>query len=333
MTLLYIDGFETQDSSRYDAGGTIGFSSSGTRFGYGYCLDVSRPIFSKSLGSNETTLITGFALKTNGDSFGVAFVGDGGVSTNSSIYLQPNGGINAYRGNIGGTDLGGAAPAGSYPTNAWFYLEIKAVIDNSSGSIEIKIDGVTKLNVTGVDTRLTTSTGCDKIIYTYQTTGGNRQMDDLYICNASGSVNNGFLGDVRVATLAPTGNGNSSQLVGSDGNSTDNYLLVDESPPNTTDYVASATSGNKDSYVMGDLPGGAATILGVQQVARLIKTDAGAMSAKHLIRTAATNYTSAGFALSTGWVTYTYIRETNPNTSVAWSVAEVDAHEAGIEIA
>ena len=41
--------------------------------------------------------------------------------------------------------------------------------------------------------------------------------------------------------------------MGSDGNSVDNYQLVDEYPYNTTDYVGSLTTGAKDTYDFANL--------------------------------------------------------------------------------
>jgi hypothetical protein len=331
MTLLYMDGFETQDATRYVSGATIGYGT-GTRFSYGHCVDVFRPQFNKPIGSNETTLIVGQAVKTNNYQHGIYFYGDNGTIVNVVVVLLENGAIDVRRTNTAGTLLA-SAPAGSFPTAAWFYVEAKIVFSNTVGTVEVRINGANVASATGLDTNNSTTVGCDMISVITTNAGGNRQIDDFYICNGSGSVNNNFLGDVRVATLAPTGNGASSQLAGSDGNSTDNYLLVDESPYNTSDYVSSATSGQKDSYVMADLPGSASSVLAVQQVASLIKTDAGAIQAKHLIRSGATNYTTAAFNLSTGYVTYLYIRETDPDTSAAWTVANVNAHEAGIEVA
>lgn len=58
-------------------------------------------------------------------------------------------------------------------------------------------------------------------------------------------------------TLLPDAGGDSDPsdgFVGSDGNSVDNYLLVDEANANTTDYVAASTTGLKDLYQMADIP-------------------------------------------------------------------------------
>ena len=76
-------------------------------------------------------------------------------------------------------------------------------------------------------------------------TTANYDYDDLYICDGTtvpGEPVNDFLGDVRVDTLYPNGNGNSSQWVGQDANSTDNYLNVDDTLlPTTTRPTTSRT--------------------------------------------------------------------------------------------
>src|SRR5437764_673985 len=59
---------------------------------------------------------------------------------------------------------------------------------------------------------------------------GRAYLDDLYVCDATGTTNNTFLGDVRVHTLVPSGNGTDSGLTGSDGNQVNNYQLVNTVP-------------------------------------------------------------------------------------------------------
>ena len=88
---------------------------------------------------------------------------------------------------------------------------------------------------------------------------GTTIFDDVYLMAGTGDE---FLGDCTVATLLPTGNGFVNQFVGSDGNSTDNYLLVDEQPPSSTDYVGSATTGQQDLYTLTNLTG-SGTVLAV----------------------------------------------------------------------
>ena len=61
------------------------------------------------------------------------------------------------------------------------------------------------------------------------------------------------------------------------------YTLVDDAAPNTTDYVSSATVGQRDTYGMQDLTAATGTIYGVQLNLAALKSDAGARSIKPLV--------------------------------------------------
>lgn len=119
-------------------------------------------------------------------------------------------------------------------TGVWTYLELKAVYGTSTGEVSLRVNGAHVGTVGSIDVRgngATEEFGAIGPFYAgfnglSQDNGD--MMDDLYICDSNGSKNNTFLGAVRVRPIHPSGNGNSSQLVGSDGNSTDNYKLVSE---------------------------------------------------------------------------------------------------------
>jgi hypothetical protein len=157
-------------------------------------------------------------------------------------------------------------------------------------------------------------------------------FDDLYVCDGTGSAPaNDFLGDCRVEAIFPSGNGNSSVLVGSDGNSTDNYLLVDEAAPNTTDYVESSTVTDKDTYAYGNLAATTGTVFGVQPVPFAAKTDAGTRSIVSVARVSATEVDSAAKTLSTTYTYYPDVREAKPGGG-AWAIGDVNGAEFGVKI-
>ncbi|MDQ3565725.1 MAG: hypothetical protein M3436_16975 [Pseudomonadota bacterium] len=216
-----------------------------------------------------------------------------------------------------------------------YYIEFKVVIHDTTGTAEVKVDGSSKLALTSVDTKNTANATANQVrIGPGGAATGFWDYDDVYICDGAGSVNNNFLGDCRVDAYAPNGNGNSSQLVGSDGNSTDNYLLVDESAPNDdTDYVESATAGNKDTYTVADMSHTPSSIFGVQILANAKKDDAGARSVATVTRSGVTDFDGATQALSTSYVYYSDIRETDPNTSAAWTKTNFNAAEFGVKVA
>lgn len=105
------------------------------------------------------------------------------------------------------------------------------------------------------------------------TEAGNLTLDhvvsDLAVnSTAAGGTQTSWPGAESLVYLFPNGNGDNSAWAGSDGNSTDNFLLVDEVPPNTTDYVESNTSGQIDEYELTATPAGlgAADTINVVQV-------------------------------------------------------------------
>lgn len=215
------------------------------------------------------------------------------------------------------------------------YIECKLTIDNTVGSLQVKVNGVTDINLSGIDTQAQSTATADRIYignvlsFVYP----DHYMDDIYICDGTGSAPfNDFLGDIRVSSLLPNGNGNSSQFVGSDGNSTDNYLLVDDvGAASATDYVGSANVGDKDTYAMANLPSASGTVHAVKPVMVATKTDAGARSIASVVRLSGTEVDSANFPLTASYEFFTDIRQTKPGGG-SWDVTSVNSMEAGLKV-
>ena len=242
-----------------------------------------------------------------------------------NVRIETNGYLAIYRNNTQ-IAVTGSAVIGADVFN---YIEFKGVLANSGGTAEIILNGVSVLSFTG-DTLDGTVTDIDKIRVGSGATID--VIDDLYICDGTGSTNNTFLGDVTVEKLTPNGNGNSSVLVGSDGNSTDNYLLVDETTPSTADYVGSATEGDKDTYAYSNIAGAPASVLGVAVNSYQAKSDSGTKFARPVVRSGTTDYVGTSVSLSTSYVAGQQLWETDPDTAVAWTESGVNAIEAGFEV-
>lgn len=236
-----------------------------------------------------------------------------------------DGKIAAYR----GTTLLGTSASAVLVTSSWHWVNVIGVINDTTGSVRILVDGVEALNLTSQDTRNAGTNGlADRIEISRIANNTNRDYDDLIIRDDTTAIP-----DHRIVTLYPNGNGNSSQLVGSDSNSTDNYLLVDEAQFNSdTDYVESGTASDKDTYTMDNLPSGVASVLAVAQRLVARKTDAGARSGRTVIRSASTDYEGSDIALADTYAVYGTLRTVDPATSATWTVANVNALEAGAKV-
>lgn len=219
--------------------------------------------------------------------------------------------------------------------NQWYYLEMKFVIHNSTGSVELRVDGPAVISATNQDTQNTSNAFADTLhMGSTNDAFWVPNFDDLYVCDGTGSApTNDFLGDCRVESRMPNGNGNSSQFVGSDSNSTDNYLLVDETPGSNddTDYVESATIGNKDTYTYQDLTSTAGTVYGIQILPTARKTDAGFRSMKTVARLSATETDGPEQRIGNSYAIYSDIRETKPGGGV-WTISDVNSAEFGVKV-
>lgn len=327
MTLLYLDSFAHQNTARYVGVGSPSWSSSGGRV---QPYSASGGNGFKRLFTPSAEIVTGFGVNpsvANGQ-LALVILGDAGTTTHLMVLLDGNSKISVYRGGLGNLLATGSY---TYSAGVWSYLEVRATIADSGGTVKVRVNGASTDDISFVgDTRNGgTSTNIDALTLA----GGPVATTDWYVCNTLGSSNNTWLGDVAVRALVPTGDGDLSGLVGSDADSIANWQLVDELPASNSDYTGSATSAAEDTYAITDLPGTVAQVFGLQVAAVMAKSDAGAASASVIARVGSTDYTSGANALSTTYAEFVDFYETNPATSAQWTVSDVNALQVGMKVA
>ena len=341
MTLLMIDGFDDQLASKWN--GSLAFSSSGRNGHAGYSNDNTNGFYKQVAAADENaTFIVGVAFKpitapSSSYAFGLGLLSDSAATTHVSVNVTSAGSVEVRRGAThgtytytGGTLLGTASVTLS--AGVWVYVELKVLLSDTVGTVDLHLDGYSALSLTGQDTKNGGTKTVFDTLQVLQYSNAYGLVDDLYLANGAGSINNDFIGDCVVETLYPNGNGSSSQFTGSDGNSTDNYLLVDEAgAPSTSDYVEDATATDRDLYVMTDLAHASATIKGIQLNAYAAKSDAGAKSIKNVLKSGSTTTAYTAQTLSTTYAAKVNLVELNPDTSTAWTNATVAAIECGVE--
>lgn len=214
-------------------------------------------------------------------------------------------------------------------TGIWYYLEFKATIDPTAGSYEVRVNGANWVSGTGANTRNTTNSSMNGI--KFPNAGFPTIIDDLYILNTSGSANNNFLGECRILTNLPTGDGASTTWTTSTG--TSHFALVDEANPNDdTDYNYSNTSGQIDLYTYASIAN-TGTIAAVQTVLTARKDDIGTRQIAEQCRSGGTTYTGPTTqTLGSAYLMYREIRETDPATGAAWTTTGVNAAQFGVKV-
>lgn len=255
--------FGSTANSRTGAGGAMITNASGST----YCA-LSFP--------TGTTLVHGFGLRLNyyGTSWSWWRAFEGLSTPHLSLRFDASKHMLLYRGD-GATLLATStwtAPAG----NVWMYVEIKVSIATTGGMCEVRVNGQTIISYSG-NTRNGGSGFFDTTIFmpSENSSANYITIDDAYMLDTTGvAPYNDYLNDIVVRTLLPNGNGDSSQWVGSDADSVNNYQLVDDPSSSMTDYVGSSISGDTDLYTMEDLPA-TYNVLATQEVLYAQKSDGG----------------------------------------------------------
>lgn len=216
--------------------------------------------------------------------------------------------------------------------NTWYYVELRVFVDDTAGQIEVRVNGVTELNLTGIDTK---NQSVDYASVFMLGGGGSsgvtRRYDDLYLRTSSSSTAEagGFLGDIKVKPYYPNADGTYTAMTCSTGST--HYTLVDETAPNTTDYVSSSTALTKDSYGFQDASE-TGSIKAVQVSAYAYKMDAGFRGAEVFVKSGATEVFGTSQPLSTSAKFVTKLWDQDPNTSADWSQTNLNAAEFGVRI-
>lgn len=235
----------------------------------------------------------------------------------------------------GGTIIGESDP-NMVPFGVWTHLEMKVKIADSGGSVELRREETTIILATGIDTRFGgTDALIDRVGFARNGFGENNFSicTDIHIITEGGASPTSFVGHHRGYWLDPTSQGNYNEQPGSDGNSTDTHLLVDElGTPNDADYYGSATDGARQTFGMRDLTPTVGTVLSMMVRARNIKTDAGAKKLRSLIRRSSTDVAGADWIVDVAADSDYTLYPTDPVAAAAWTVTTINDTEVGTEV-
>ena len=256
-------------------------------------------------------------------------VGDGVSTGHLTLTVSASGALQVRRGSGGTGTIISSSASNIVANGAWGYVELRATIADSGGKAIVRWNGVELINFTGDTKNGGTGTTIDS---TYIRGGDTYKYDDIYVIDpTTGSAPyNDFLGDVKVQSIFPNGNGTFSQGTGSDADSVDNYALLDEArAASTTDYVDLST-GEKDTYTYQDvtLPA-TSTIYAVQTVTHVQKTDTGSITTADVARLGANESVGAASVPGTSAEIKRTVWTAKPGGG-AWSVADVNNTEFGV---
>jgi len=339
--LLGMDSFDGYTSSTdmgkkwLAASGTITASvgrngTSGLRIGGG-----ANPIW--AIGT-QTEVVTGFSCQINtalGSSTSICELRNG-TSQQLELRVTTDYKLQVTRGGAG-TILATSTTA-LLTLAVTAHIQFKALLHTSSGgNFHVKVNGVT-VSWDSANTGRTTAASpgtADRLYITGHGTGsGSTVIDDFWVCDTSGSLNNDFLGDCRVECIRPNAAGDTTQWDRNTGST--NYEAVDDTAPDgDSTYVYTGVDGEIDLYNFGSLVSTSGLVLALQTIIYARKDDAGARKLSTLLKSGGTEYptdTSLEVSLNDDYNMIINRFEENPVTTDAWTISEVNAAQFGFKL-
>ncbi len=336
--LLWIDGFEgystpgtidninTLLARRYSVvGGThievaTGRVGGNAAYTPGTASDILTPIL-----TTDPTLIAGGAFKFQSFSNTALIEFYDGATLGMSVKLTAGGELAVYAGAVlldTTTTLGLSA-------STWYYIELKVLCDGAAGTYEVRVDGHMVLSDTGLDTK----EGADSYYNRVKITLPACTLDDVYIADGTGALNNDLIGPCRSVMYSPDGDYsvNWATIFPANG---DHYPKVDDGviADDDTTYVEDNTTGNRDLFDYTSVTV-LTSILGIAINTTCRVTDVNSVDLKVVIESQGTTDVGAATTVSsTDYITLSEISETDPSNGVAWDIDYINAARFGFEV-
>lgn len=336
MSLLFIEGFDTYGATsdvspgKWDTANTTGMTVlSPGRLGVfsAMRLGVSSQLLKQSLGT-PATIIWGGGIRLDGagdDSIILEFRDSGSIQVKVVVNTANKLEFQDSASSVLGTTTNALS------VGVWSYVEIKILINDTIGTIDVEFNESVELAAATLDTKNTANAYVNEILVRGQS--NNVTYDDMYIIDTLGAQahNKDFLGDSRVDPFFPTADGTTSDWGVSSG--TNHWELVDDNPPDgDATYIFSDTLNDIDLFEIEDTPAGAGTIHGIQIVGNARKLDAGARNIRLKAISGATTQNGGSQALGTTYQNYTEVFETSDGSTTAWTPTTVDSAKIGVEV-
>jgi hypothetical protein len=354
--LIWMDGFDHYggDSALLVDGSYAGIISSSLSNAHvrtgPYALEILGEGFDvgarRVLGADYTTVGLGYAfylpnLPLDSVSLCLAQFRDDNDFAQCGIWLTSSGQVEGWQG--GGPSNGKAAgtilgTSGQVVVDLAFqHFECRVTCDPVAGAIEVRIDGVTVLNLTGINTQ-GTSCATTNIGQVQIGTPGSADtglpdgiwIDDLFAWNNTGAFNNDFVGDKKVYTQFPSFDTSQQDWTISTGSSSA-AILATQPPNDSADFLEATTAGELTIVGVGGLPSEVVSIAGVEIVSRTFKTDAGTAMAQLGLLNGSANADGANRSITEAPTYYTDIIEADPATGAPWTVAGFNTAELFVE--
>jgi hypothetical protein len=213
----------------------------------------------------------------------------------------------------------------------WYFVEMKIKCHATLGEYEVRVNGVTVLSATGVNTKAGSNDYHDIMAFRSQSANRGSQYDDWYVCDGSGATHNDFLGDCKIIRIDP--DGDDAANWGTSTPSANHYENVDEvETDDDTSYIEESASTTIDLFDYEDVAS-LGTIQGVQLSTECRDTDANTFSIITPIESGGNQYDDVAQSIGTqNYVTKRRIAGVDPDTASLWMATNLNAAKFGVKV-
>ena len=336
MAIILIEGFDHYNAATAAGKLTLGNGATintASGRGGGGCLGWTISAVGASyipLGGDYSDFIVGFAflpgVSATTESIICAARGSDGVD---QVYLRLTNSNQLYVTRGTSTIIGIGSIA--LPGNIWSYIEFRCKISDTSGVCQVWVNGALDINFSG-DTRQSASVATANTISFRFGHYSDAKIDDLYVMNLLAAPHNARLGDCRVETVLPNGDGAASEWTVSPG--PDHWDALNDSPPDgDSTFVQTDVEAEIDFFHFPDVNEATAVFaLSMSGYAKKTGIAEIAFQLGAFVGSPGTEYYSDNFYLSTGYQHFTKMFEVNPLTDADWTGPIINNSQFGIRL-
>lgn len=323
--LEFLDSFGHYDDDtlymKYNSPGSGGVTPAVGRFGV-QALSPGLISPRRTFKRNISTIYVGAAFQFNGSLNRTVFNLLNNASSCCIVAVRTDGRVSITN----SQNVEVATSTLALVTGPFYYIEANIVVDSIFGFCEVRVNEVVACSFTGNFQGV-----AGEAFATNIGVGQGSAIQPLYITDFYVHTTR-YLGDIKVRFIKPNGNGTNRDFSRSTG--ADDYVLVDEVPPNgDTDYLFTDVLNEKVSCEMEDVDLEGGTCEGIQVLACVRKDEANVRKIKTLILEGGTETLGDDEeSIPVGYYYATQCYDENPRTSAKWLEAELNDIEAGIKL-
>jgi hypothetical protein len=254
---------------------------------------------------------------------------DGSGQPQVTFQTNINGTITAKRGSGNGTTLGTSSTGTVLTQNVASYVEFGMTCSATVGTVDVFINGAHVLALTAQNTQGQGTTNVGAVQFLGASLNG--YLQDLYVCDSTGSYNNTFRGEIRVLPSHAAGPGTTAiNQYTANGAASVWQSVAAVTPADSTVYSSDGTAGDRMSVTVAGTSSTNA-IAALVHISRIKKTDSGARTAAQTITSQGVDAISSTLSPGTSYAYFLQVSETDPATGAPYTTTGVNQIQSGVK--